>query len=153
MKLARALLGAALVLSGCASTPPRPAVPDRATLVRQLEDADLAFAKSTAERGVEGWLDFFAADGAQYDAKGQMTAGKEAIRKQMTPVFADVRLLWRPVHADVSAGGDLGFTYGLYEVKPKDKDETVARGAYLTVWRRAPDGSWKVLADMGSKDK
>jgi ketosteroid isomerase-like protein len=87
-------------------------------------------------------------------ARGKITKGHAAIRAAITPFLAKAKLTWRPTLVEVAPSGDMGFTYGLYEatVPGKDGAPVVLRGTFMTVWRRGPDGSWKVLADHGSED-
>ena len=61
-------------------------------------------------------------------------------------------LTWTPVGADISASGDLGYTYGTYEFSSKDKDgkTVVDHGKYTSIWKKQGDGSWKVVLDMGN---
>lgn len=151
--VARVAVGAlALAASaGCAAAgPPPPSLPE---LRASLEKAELDFAADTEARGVEGWVAAFADDGAQLGAKGTATRGKERIRAAMGPVLARFRILWKPTLVEVSPAGDMGYTYGQYEVRRRDgTPEVLERGAYMSVWRREADGHWKVIADMGSED-
>ena len=64
----------------------------------------------------------------------------------------DNHLTWRPVGADISASGDLGYTYGTFEFRSKDKNgkPTVEHGKYTSIWKKQNDGSWKVVLDMGN---
>jgi len=48
--------------------------------------------------------------------------------------------------ADVSAAGDLGYTYGRYELALKDTEE----GYYVRLWTRDPGSGWKVLLEVTS---
>jgi ketosteroid isomerase-like protein len=52
----------------------------------------------------------------------------------------------------MAASGDLGYTFGNYVLKAKDKDgkPVVEYGKYATVWKKQKDGSWKVVMDMGN---
>jgi ketosteroid isomerase-like protein len=52
----------------------------------------------------------------------------------------------------MAASGDLGYTFGNYVLKAKDKDgkPVVEYGKYATVWKKQKDGSWKVAMDMGN---
>ncbi len=61
-----------------------------------------------------------------------------------------VETAWTAEAADVSEGGDFGYTTGSYYMNVEDADGTPIRidGKYLTVWRRQADGSWKATADM-----
>jgi ketosteroid isomerase-like protein len=46
----------------------------------------------------------------------------------------------------------MGYTWGNYEFKTTNKDgkEEAEKGIYMTVWKKQKDGSWKVVADVGS---
>jgi ketosteroid isomerase-like protein len=62
------------------------------------------------------------------------------------------RLTWTPVHIDVSKSGDLAYSYGTFEFRSLGKDgkPSVEHGKYTTIWKRQPDGTWKVVLDMGN---
>jgi ketosteroid isomerase-like protein len=65
---------------------------------------------------------------------------------------ADLSLTWAPVKAEMAGSGDMGYTYGNYVLRSKDKDgKIVARyGKYTSIWKKQKDGSWKVALDMGN---
>ena len=132
---------------GCApwGPPPNP---------REVMEADRAFASATAERGGEGWAAYFAPDGRMYRQRGYVD-GRDAIRELMVPAFADTTtaLRWDPDTAVVAAAGDLAYTLGHWEsvVRTAAGDSVVARGNYVTLWRRQSDGSWKVALDIGNQ--
>jgi ketosteroid isomerase-like protein len=135
-----------------ASSPPARVVPSLDALRASLTQAEIDFA---AARGVDAWVDAFGEEGMSIDAAGHVTHGKAAMRAMMAPVLAKVRLTWRPATTEVAPSGEMGFTFGPYEVierDPQGHDKVVSKGTYMTVWRRQPDGTWKVAADLGSKD-
>jgi len=79
--------------------------------------------------------------------------GKANIAKTMG--FLDDKknqLVWAPVGADISASGDLGYTWGTYEFRSQDKEgkPAVEHGKYASIWKRQKDGNWKVALDMGN---
>jgi ketosteroid isomerase-like protein len=115
--------------------------------------ADAAFAQATKERGVEGWLEYFADSGVQV-TPGRNVVGKAAIRERMAAQLGDTAhlLSWRPTSAEVSAGGDLGYTIGRWEWGPRSGGAPERRGTYVTIWRKAADGRWKVMLDVGNAD-
>jgi len=61
-----------------------------------------------------------------------------------------VALNWKPVSANVSDSGDLGYTFGTYELSFDGPGgvRIVDNGKYMTVWKKGLDGSWKIAADM-----
>jgi ketosteroid isomerase-like protein len=56
------------------------------------------------------------------------------------------RLDWAPIASGKS--GDLGFTVGKATFTGAKPDDGW-RSTYVTIWRRQPDGAWKVLFDTG----
>jgi len=121
-----------------------------ADTLKQLEGE---FMKAAAERGSEGYMSYYAEDSVELPNGVAIIPGKANIAKGMG--FLDDknnRLSWTPVGADISASGDLGYTYGTYEFRSKDKEgkPTVEYGKYTSIWKLQKDGSWKVVLDMGN---
>ena len=59
------------------------------------------------------------------------------------------KLTWEPQFADISAGGDFGYTTGPFKQFQNRSDEQPAgTGHYLSVWQKS-NGAWKVLFDGG----
>jgi ketosteroid isomerase-like protein len=132
------------IFSGSASTKASPET------LKQLE-AD--FMKAAAEKGSAGYMSYYADDAVEVPNGAPVIQGKENIAKGMT--FLDDKsnhLVWTPAGADISASGDLGYTYGNYEFHSKDKDgkPAVEHGKYTSIWKKQKDGSWKVALDMGN---
>ena len=119
-------------------------------------EADIAFDKATAERGLDGWVSWFAEDATLFPQQG-IAAGRKAIREASAPLFADPRsrLTWRPTSAVVSGSGDLAYTLGRWEIIGTDatgEESAGGGGNYVTIWRRGQDGTWKVAVDIGNTD-
>jgi ketosteroid isomerase-like protein len=117
--------------------------------------ADRDFDQETAERGAAGWIAWFEPDGLQVGGNDKLLRGHAAIRAEMEPLLGDpaTDLRWRPLVADAAAAGDLGYTIGAWdfvERRAGAAPAVTARGRYLTVWRKQPDGGWKVVADIGN---
>jgi ketosteroid isomerase-like protein len=132
------------------------AVPAFATDQKPEKGADLLmrleaeFAKAVAEHGHQAFVTYFAEDGVELDDGGGITS-REAISKQ-PPWPEGTSLTWTPVKADMAASGDLGYTYGNYVFKSKNKEGKIVAsyGKYMSVWKKQKDGSWKVVVDMGN---
>ena len=98
-------------------------------------------------------MSYYADDAVELPNGADALNGKSAIAKTMAFLNnKDNHLSWAPSYADISASGDLGYTYGTYEFRSRDKDgkPIVSYGKYSTIWKRQKDGSWKVVLDMGN---
>jgi ketosteroid isomerase-like protein len=60
-----------------------------------------------------------------------------------------VQLTWEPEGGDISTSGELGYTYGIYELK--GSNDVVERGTYVTIWKKQEDGKWKFVLDSGNQ--
>ena len=114
----------------------------------QMIDAERAFA---ARALVVGWkqafLEYFADSAIGFD--GGAGPAKDQIRKNPDPP-ADMQLLWEPRYGDVSASGDLGYLTGPVRNIRKSRDNGRPRHSnYASIWKRQPDGSFKVVMDFG----
>ena len=123
---------------------------DSADTLRQLE---AEFMKATAEHGSQGYISYYADDAVEVPNNDSIIQGKANIAKTME--FLDDKnnhLTWTPVGADISASGDLGYTYGTYEFISSDRNgkPVVDHGKYTSIWKKQKDGSWKVVLDMGN---
>jgi len=141
---------ALVVLGRKAFVSAEPAQKPTADTIKQFE-AD--FLKASLEKGSAGYLSFYADDAVELPDGADAIVGKANIAKTMG--FLDNKknhLTWSPVSAGVSASGDLGYTWGTYEFRSRREDgnEIVEHGKYMTLWKKQPDGSWKVAVDMGN---
>jgi ketosteroid isomerase-like protein len=122
---------------------------------KTLIQAEADFEAARAQKGLEGWLSFFADDTANTVPGKPITFSKADMREQLSKTWnPDVTLKWQPVKVDVAASGDLAYTVGTWQLNGKNrKGEPVSMtGKYMTVWKKQPDGTWKVVADMGNAD-
>jgi ketosteroid isomerase-like protein len=154
MKLSRPILVVTLMIATVVLPNLRPfanaaskASPDTLRLL------EAEFMKAAAEHGSQGYLSYYADDAVEVPNGGPIIQGKVNIAKGMG--FLDQKdnhLTWAPVGADISASGDLGYTYGTFEFRSKDKDgkTVVDHGKYTSIWKKQKDGSWKVVLDMGN---
>ena len=59
-------------------------------------------------------------------------------------------IIWQPKGGAVAASGELGYTYGVYSITPKNKDKIIF-GTYVNIWKKQPDGSWKIMLNSGNE--
>ena len=143
-------ISAALLLLLCfaaTSVATKEKSPKGADLLRQLE---VDFVADVAKHGHAAFLTYFAEDGVELVDGGGIDS-KDAMRKQ-PPWPEGTTLTWTPVKAEMSASGDLGYTYGNYVYTAKNKEgKLVANyGKYTSIWKKQKDGQWKVIVDMGN---
>jgi uncharacterized protein (TIGR02246 family) len=119
-----------------------------------LFELEAKFAKATAEGGGKAFASWFAEDGVSLGKGLAAVHGRENIAKRATWLAKDYRLQWTPTDGAMSAGGDMGYTWGHYEGHSKDAEgnDKVTAGRYLNLWRREADGSWKVVLDQSSDE-
>jgi len=128
------------------------ATPQTAT-AETLKQKEAEFMQAAATRGSEGYMSYYAEAAVELPNGTDAIQGKAEIAKTMG--FLDDKnnhLIWTPVGAELSASGDLGYTWGTYEFRSTGKDgkTVVDRGKYTSIWKRQEDGSWKVVLDMGN---
>ena len=124
------------------------------TLKESLLQADRNFDQAAAARGAEGWGSFFAEDGMMVTGPGAPIQGRTAVREAMMPLFSkpENSLRWTPEIAVASKSGDLGYTIGTSRFRGLNPEgKRVERdGRYVTIWRKDPQGGWKVVVDIGA---
>lgn len=146
------LLAAGFTIFGSTSLNAQSAAVDLESARRAIRIADLELAKSVADRSLQSFL-ALVADDAVFFGK-EVSRGRDAVAKAWLPFFRDRSLFlkWYPTQVEVSAGADLGYSVGEFERMSKDPagNPTVATGNYVSIWRKQPDGRWKVVLDIGT---
>lgn len=144
-----ALLAGLGIVPVCAGEPSQQQDTSQPSL--QLMKLDLEFGVAAATKGFEGWMSFFAEDASIFPEGGPIITGVEKIRAYYEETGFDPKSLsWKPVKAEVSSSGDMGYTIGYWEISTTGTDVS-ANGKYLTVWKKQLDGTWKVVADIGNR--
>jgi len=119
-----------------------------------LFDLEAKFAKDVLEKGGAGFAGWFAEDGVALGNGAAPLIGKIAIARSANWSPKAYRLSWTPTDAQMGPSGDMGYTWGHFEGHSKDANgnDVVTTGRYITLWRRQPDGSWKVALDAGANE-
>ena len=134
----------ALLLAAALNTPTRADEPtDPASVV---EARELAFARTMADRDIDAFTGFISEEAVFFD-------GNEALRGRAAIVAAWARYFegeaapfsWRPDLVEVLDSGNLALSSG-----PVFTPEGDPAGRFNTVWRKEPDGIWRVVFDKGS---
>lgn len=119
-----------------------------------LFDLEARFAKDVATKGGAGFAEWFADDGVALGNGAQPLIGRVAIAKSAAWDPKIYQLTWTPTEARMGPSGDMGYTWGHYEGRSRDANGSpvTTSGRYMTIWRKQPDGSWKVVLDAGANE-
>lgn len=136
------LSGASLLSAGCASLGPQAS---NRELVRVVTDAEMAFARTMADRDHRAFLGFVSPE-AVFLNGGKPLVGREAVGKHWERFYAGptAPFSWQPDLVVVLASGTLAQSVGPVS-NPAGK--VVAR--FYSTWRLESDGRWRVVFDDG----
>src|SRR6266403_5300698 len=110
-----------------------------------LLEAERKFSQVSAELGArESFLLYAARDVRLLRNDHFPFVGKMAAADALAPVTAE--WTWTSLFAGVSISGDLGYTYGIYELREK-AGIVSERGNYARVWKKVL-GDWKLVIDV-----
>lgn len=121
-----------------------------------LLDTDREFSRLSAEQGTAAaFHHYLADDGLALPFHGQ-PRNKDDYAQAMRAAQSGESdpegvLTWEPEFADVSASGDLGYTWGQYAYRYFDSTKTTSLGYYVTIWKKQPDGQWRFVFDAGNQ--
>jgi ketosteroid isomerase-like protein len=140
----------ALVGSAAAQTDTKAA--DEAAIRKADED----WAKAAQTKSVPAWVAFYGKDAVVLPPNEKMVTTSEAIEKSIGGLLAlpNLAISWKPNKVEAARSGEIGYSYGTYELSFKDsKGNTVSdRGKYVEVWKKQADGTWKCVLDAWSSD-
>jgi ketosteroid isomerase-like protein len=137
-------LGPLLVLgAACVSSPT--SHPSNAALRDEVMQTERAFAQTMADRDHGAFSSFLASEAIFFDKEGAIR-GSQAVAEAWRPLFEGPKapFSWEPQVVEVLDSGSLALSSGPIR-EPGGK--TV--GTFNSIWRRQPDGAWKVVFDKG----
>lgn len=116
-----------------------------------LMQADLSFSDLSSQKGThEAFMAYVSDAGALLRPYHPPIVGKDSIRSYLyAKPDSAYTLTWKPLYADISASGDLGYTYGTYRLTVKHLKE-FEEGTYITIWKQDATGNWKFALDTGN---
>jgi ketosteroid isomerase-like protein len=118
---------------------------------QKMIEADKAFSAMSVEKGMKNaFLEYIDSNGVLLKPNRYPIIGADAIDYLIQMDDSSYTLEWQPKFGAVAASGELGYTYGLYALKPKAKDTTIY-GTYISIWKKQSDGSWKFVLDSGNE--
>ncbi|MCU7495624.1 MAG: hypothetical protein HF314_02330 [Ignavibacteria bacterium] len=114
---------------------------------------DLEFSRLSEEKGSNEAFLTFASDSAVLLRKNSSPVEGRIAISQMLREHPDTSftLSWKPMFSEVALSGELGYTYGIYEVRSRGGIKTIGEGTYVTIWKKDRQGNWKFVLDAGNE--
>ena len=118
-----------------------------------LLELEAKFADAVATGGGKAFTSWFADDAVALSNGKPATLGRGAIAASATWDPKDYQLTWVAQGAQMGPSNDMGFTWGHYEGRSKDRNgkPVVTSGRYITIWKKQA-GEWKVVMDASADE-
>lgn len=137
------------LLAACLASPCRAAATEPVQAphpdLQALVAAERAFAAEARRASVrEAFLAWLDADAVVFRPRPVLARPVYEARPASPALLA-----WEPAFAAVARSGDAGYSTGPWSFQAEKSAPAVAWGQFVSVWRRRPDGAWRVIADIG----
>lgn len=115
-------------------------------LKTEVRERELAFAQSMEARNFDAFLSFISTEAIFFNGN-QPLIGIEAISQSWAAFFEaeQAPFSWQPDLIEVLESGTLAISSG-----PVFGASGEAAGRFNSIWRKEPDGQWRVVFDKGS---
>lgn len=115
----------------------------------EMLQADKAFSDMSRQVGMKkAFLQYIDDEGVLLRPGHKPIMGADAIDFLSLVNDSAYTLSWKPSGGKIANSGELGYTYGIYELKTKD---TTLNGTYVSIWKKESDGSWKYVLNSGNE--
>lgn len=122
---------------------------DVAALRQILADYVAGYNTGDLKRVMDLWTD----DAVVMPNGEPVVVGKKAVEEWKGEYFKQYSFELTSTSDELQVGGDWAFNRGAFDVTmtPKDGSAPIReRGKFIQIFRRQPDGSWKIARDMGN---
>lgn len=114
----------------------------------EVLNADIAFSDMSRQVGMKkAFLQYIDNEGTLLRPDHLPLVGADAI--DFISILSDTAytLSWNPMNAQIAKSGDLGYTFGTYQLILKD---SIIKGTYVNIWKKEKDGEWKFVLNSGN---
>ena len=124
-------------------------VPDTVKELQLILETDRAFSEMSRLHGMKkAFIEYIDSDGILLRPNHLPIVGADAIDFLSQSNDSAYILTWKPSSGEVASSGDLGFTYGIYNLQLKD---TTINGTYVSIWKKEKGNKWKFVLDTGNE--
>lgn len=129
----------------------------RAASAAAIRAAVAEWQKAIDARDVEKCAAFYTADASIFPPRAPVITTAEGRHEFWKQFLADagVKTTLQTWRIEVARSGELAYESGAFTEAGKDSKgkATAAKGKYVVVWKKQPDGNWKAAADIFNEDK
>ena len=120
--------------------------------IKELTDTDTYYSALSYKKGMNSaFLAMFDSYGVMLSTNKMPVEGYKAIEKLLKNRNDSTFILsWKPTFTNVAVSGDLGYTYGIYQIRDKISVKIIEEGTYTTIWKKNKEGNWKAILDTGN---
>lgn len=128
------------------SVAPSPGEGQTDSSAAEVKAREIAFAKTMADRDLDAFKTFISPEAVFFNGN-EPVRGREAIAQSWAPFFEgpEAPFSWHPDVVEVLESGRLALSSG--SVRGPTGEEA---GRFNSIWRKDPDGKWRVVFDKGS---
>lgn len=121
---------------------------ERIAALNEIQQADVDFSNRSREVGMKkAFLEYMQNDAVLLRPDAMPIIGARAVDFISNINDSSLMLTWKPKGANISKSADMGYTYGVYNMKVGD---STYKGTYVTIWQKE-EGKWKFLLDTGNE--
>lgn len=118
--------------------------------VHELQAVDAEFSAYSKKHGFrKAFMEYIDEEGIILRNGHSPFNGARAIEYLASLNDSSVSMTWESQGGDIALSGDLGYTYGRYEMR--DKSEQAEKGTYLLIWKKKKDGNWKFVMESNNQ--
>ncbi len=140
-----------MVVAGCNQQAPDNRVADEST----IRNLDAQWSKTAGAHDLDGVVSYYSDDAVVLPPNAPAATDKQSIRTLWAGLAApNVSISWQASKVEVAKSGDLAYSIGTYTDSVKDPQGKLIsdKGKFVEVWKKQPDGGWKVVVDTYSSD-
>ena len=141
-----AALSVALLVCGAIVVSPFAVQAQLEGAAAEVEAPEIAFAKTMADRDLDAFLTFVSREAIFFSGSGPQR-GRDEVGRGWAGFFEgpDAPFSWYPDLVEVLESGRLALSSGPV-IGPSGEEV----GRFNSIWRKDPDGQWRVVFDKGS---
>ncbi len=156
MSALKVLLAAlALALASTACQPPvQQAGPLSEEDLAAIDQASESYKQAVLAGDWEAWAAFYTQDAVIMPPGQPAVSGRDAIKAWGAAFPAIIE--WTPKRVEVDGRGDLAYvraTFSMTVAVEGEAEPVSEQGKYLEIWRKQPDGSWRIAVDIYNSDE